>query len=88
MNINELQTLISTQKPNHTLDQAFYTDDSIFELDLNNIFSKQWVFVGHSSRIPNSGDYFLFEIGNESKIKIQIFMHIIMFVDIEAQKFV
>lgn len=45
MNTNELQTLISTQKPNHTLDQVFYTDDAIFELDLNNIFSKQWVMI-------------------------------------------
>jgi len=71
MNNNELKTLIRSQKPNHTLDQKFYTNDDIFELDLKNIFSKQWVFVGHATRIPNQGDYFLFEIGNESIIIIR-----------------
>ena len=60
MNNNELKTLIRSQKPNHTLDQKFYTDNKIFELDLKNIFSKQWVFVGHVTRISNQGDYFLF----------------------------
>ena len=71
MNNKELQTLIKSQKANHTLDQKFYIDDDIFELDLKNIFSKQWVFVGHISRIPNFGDYFLFEIGKESIIIIR-----------------
>ena len=71
MNNNEFKILIRSQKPNHTLDQKFYTDDEIFELDLKNIFSKQWVFVGHVTRIPNQGDYFLFEIGNESIIIIR-----------------
>ena len=71
MNNSELKTLIRSQKPNHTLDQKFYTDDDIFELDLKNIFSKQWVFVGHISRIPNHGDYFLFNIGKESIIIIR-----------------
>ena len=71
MNNIELQTLIRSQKPNHTLDQKFYTNNEIFELDLKNIFSKQWVFVGHVTRISNQGDYFLFEIGNESIIIIR-----------------
>ena len=31
MNNKELQTLIKSQKANHTLDQKFYIDDDIFE---------------------------------------------------------
>ena len=71
MNNVDLKNLIKNQKPNYTLDQAFYVDDYIFELDIKNIFSKQWVFVGHVSRIPNYGDYFLFNIGKESIIIIR-----------------
>ena len=71
MNNSDLKNLIKKQKPNYTLDQAFYVDNDIFELDIKSIFSKQWVFVGHSSRIPNFGDYFLFNIGNESIIIIR-----------------
>ena len=71
MENNEIKDLINKQKDNHSLDQAFYVNDKIFDLDLKNIFSKQWVFVGHISRIPNFGDYFLFNIGKESIIIIR-----------------
>ena len=71
MNNVDLKKLIKQQKPNFTLDQEFYIDDYIFDLDIKNIFSKQWVFVGHVSRIPKYGDYFLFNIGNESIIIIR-----------------
>ena len=71
MNNSELKTLIKKQKTNYSLDQEFYVSQHIFDLDLKNIFSKQWVFVGHISRIPNYGDYFLFNIGKESIIIIR-----------------
>ena len=71
MNNSELKTLIKKQKTNYSLDQEFYVSQHIFDLDVTNIFSKQWVFVGHISRIPNYGDYFLFNIGKESIIIIR-----------------
>ena len=71
MNNVDLKNLIRSQKTNYTLDQEFYVNDHIFDLDIKNIFSKQWVFVGHISRIPNYGDYFLFNIGKESIIIIR-----------------
>ena len=71
MNNADLKTLIHKQKPNFSLDQEFYINQDIFDLDIKNIFSKQWVFVGHISRIPNHGDYFLFNIGKESIIIVR-----------------
>ena len=71
MKKTKLKNLINQQKINHTLDQEFYINDDIFDIDLKNIFYKQWVFVGHISRIPNYGDYFLFNIGKESIIIIR-----------------
>ena len=71
MNNSDLKTLIKKQKTNYSLDQEFYVSQHIFDLDVKNIFSKQWVFVGHISRIPNYGDYFLFNIGKESIIIIR-----------------
>ena len=67
----EIKNLIKKQKINHSLDQEFYINDDIFDLDIQNIFNKQWVFVGHVSRIPKIGDYFLFNIGKESIIIIR-----------------
>ncbi|SVE17657.1 uncharacterized protein METZ01_LOCUS470511, partial [marine metagenome] len=71
MNKEHIKSLINEQLINHTLDQSFYIDETIFKLDLENFFYKQWVFVDHVSRIPNIGDYFLFNIGNESIIVIR-----------------
>ena len=68
MNKEHIKSLIKEQQINHTLDQSFYTDENIFKLDLENFFYKQWVFVGHCSRIPRFGDYFLFNIGKSSLI--------------------
>ena len=76
----KLKNLVNMQKPGYTLDQAFYEDPEIFKIDLNTFFFNHWIFVGHVSRIPNIGDYFLFETGNESIIIIrgkenEIFAH-------------
>ena len=71
-NINqEIISLINSQKKNFPLDQKFYIDNIIFEKDIEHIFSNQWVFVGHVSRIPNIGDYFTISIGDESIIVIR-----------------
>ena len=67
----DILKLINSQKQKFPLEQPFYVDKEIFELDLETFFYNQWVFVGHISRIPKKGDYFLFSIGNESIIIIR-----------------
>tara|TARA_B100000575_G_scaffold60490_1_gene45901 strand:+ start:3651 stop:4901 length:1251 start_codon:yes stop_codon:yes gene_type:complete len=73
MNItnSDLMRLIENQKENFPLEQKFFTDKEIFEKDFKHIFSNQWVFIGHTSRIPKNGDYFTVQIANESIIVIR-----------------
>ena len=71
INNSDILKLINSQKENFPLDQTFYVNKKIFELDLETFFFNQWIFVGHISRIPKKGDYFLFSIGNESIIIIR-----------------
>ncbi len=40
-----------------------YTDPGVFELEIERIFSRVWVFVGHESEVPNPGDYRMRTIG-------------------------
>ena len=77
MDKNQIKSLIKSQKSNYSLDQQFYVDEMIFKLDLENFFFKQWIFVGHISRIPTIGDYFLLNVGNESIIMIRDLNNII-----------
>lgn len=50
------------------LEQEYYTSDEVFQMEMNLIFMKKWLFAGHQSQIPEAGDYFVFEVGKESLI--------------------
>lgn len=63
--------LIQGRKAGFTLESEFYTSESVFRQDLQKIFFSNWLFAGHASRIPRPGDYFVWEIANESFILIR-----------------
>ena len=58
-------------KSGYSLNQRYYKDEGIYNLEINNIFHKHWLFAGHISQVPNIGDYFLFEFSNESIIIVR-----------------
>lgn len=39
------------------------SDREIYELEMEKIFGKIWVFLGHESEIPNSGDFVVRDMG-------------------------
>lgn len=45
-----------------------YASPEVFELEMEKIFHRGWVYVGHESEIPNPGDYVLRWIGRQSVI--------------------
>jgi len=51
-----------------TLPQKYYTSDEVFAQEKERIFNYYWICVGHHSRIPDPGDYFLFNLMGESLI--------------------
>ena len=50
----DLASLIASRRPGHTLPQAFYNDDEVYQADMARI----WLFAGHTSDVPNPGDFF------------------------------
>lgn len=54
-----------------TLPQKYYVSDDLYARERERIFKKYWVCVGHQSRIPNAGDYFLFNLFDESLIVLR-----------------
>jgi len=40
---------------------ARYIDQGFYELELEHVWKKVWLFAGHADEIPNPGDYMLFD---------------------------
>ena len=66
--MSELQSLIRDRIPGRSLARGFYLDQEIFEEDLHRVFHTSWLFAGHSCEVSRSGDYFTFEVGDESLV--------------------
>ena len=45
--------------------RSIYLDSDIFEMELERIYAKAWVFVGHDSQVPNVGDFVTTFIGKQ-----------------------
>ena len=45
-----------------------YTDPGIYELEIERIWNRTWVFVGHESEVPEPNDYVLKWLGTEPVI--------------------
>jgi Rieske 2Fe-2S family protein len=55
----------------YSLPQEFYTSQGVFDTDMERLAQTQWLLVEHESRIPEQGNYFLFEFGKESVIVVR-----------------
>lgn len=50
---------------------SVYTDAAIFEDELERIFTKGWVFVGHASEVPTAGDYVRRNLGRQPVLMLR-----------------
>jgi Rieske 2Fe-2S family protein len=63
--------LVASQEPGWSLDQRFYTDPDIYQLELDRIITRNWVLVGHQSQLPDAGDFKVVKVANESAIIVR-----------------
>ncbi len=48
-----------------------YNSDELTRLETEQVFLRHWMFVGHVSDLPNSGDYQCFEMGDERAVVVR-----------------
>lgn len=53
---------------NGLISREIFVSDEIYQQELERVFARAWLFVGHESLIPNPGDYFVSSMGEESVI--------------------
>ena len=56
------------KKPGLAMDPYFYRSHVTYQTELTNIIFKSWLYAGHVSELQRNGDYFLFDIGEDSVI--------------------
>lgn len=66
-----LDTLLQAYQDGLALPREFYTAPEIYAHDVAAYWSRNWIWVGHVSQIPEPGDYFLFDYASESIIVVR-----------------
>ena len=50
------ESILALVRPG-SVHQRVYTDAGLFELEKDRIFGRSWIYVAHTSQVPNAGDY-------------------------------
>ena len=48
--------------------RSIFVDEEIYEREIEQVFARAWLFLGHESQIAKPGDYFVSRMGEESVI--------------------
>ena len=51
--------------------QRVFADPEIYQLELERIWARQWIAIGHESEIPNAGDFVTRRIGDDPVIMVR-----------------
>jgi phenylpropionate dioxygenase-like ring-hydroxylating dioxygenase large terminal subunit len=66
MVISQKYDIIDTERG--LLDRSIFTDGQVYQEELEKIFGRAWLFIGHESLIPNPNDFFLTYMGEDPVI--------------------
>jgi Rieske 2Fe-2S family protein len=66
-----LDRLIAEHKPGHALPRGFQTDPGIYQLELERVWRRGWLFAGHTCQVKSPGDYFVFDLDTDSIIVVR-----------------
>jgi len=63
--------MLQERERTYSLPQPFYSDERLFEIDMQEIFQKEWLIAGMTCEIPTKGNYITLQIGKNPIIVIR-----------------
>ena len=54
---------LGARRQNYSLDRDLYCDDGVFQMDLEHVFYREWLFAIPSCEIPKTGNFATLQVG-------------------------
>lgn len=48
-----------------------FVDAELFDIEMERVFARTWIYVGHASQVPKTGDYFTTTVGKEPVVMVR-----------------
>ena len=66
--VNEVLSSLVRDREVH---KDLYTSQELFELETTRLFANTWVYVGHASQVPQTGDYYTTTVGTQPVVMVR-----------------
>lgn len=66
-----MREILQHRRPGHSLERSCYTSAALHQLDIELVWHREWIFVGHAASIPQPGDYSTVMVGEYNLLLIR-----------------
>ncbi|TBU99881.1 glycine-betaine demethylase subunit GbcA [Stutzerimonas kirkiae] len=63
--------MLRSRDHGYSLPQPFYNDERLFQIDMQEIFQKEWLIAGMTCEIPAKGNFISVQVGNSPVIVVR-----------------
>ena len=55
----------------HQVHRDLYLDADLFRLEMQRLWARSWLYVGHTSQVPNAGDFVTVQLGSQPVLMLR-----------------